>query len=282
MESRIIGKIDLDSESVENEVDRILTFSAEPSYASYSFGTWGIYQLWNWSGDVGDSTLREFEGSAQITNFGKQLPYLFSIIEKHFRTERMKWARALLLKDGNVIPHRDYLEFKKPLTRIHLALSTDEGSLHSEGEDVFQMRKGEVWYLAATNIHAAASLNDFPRVTICMEFDLDEEQTEDSVFRDPGPSLHSVYPRMIDREPLSDAEIESICGLGNLVDDKNFKDILRLLSKVHFYRRVHAGDVYDWLIEIARRSGKPALLQKTLAAKKTCIETRRINEDVAV
>jgi hypothetical protein len=54
-----------------------------------------------------------------------------------------------------------------------------------------------------------------------------------------------------------------------------------VLSKVHFYRRVHAGDVYDWLIEIARRSGKPALLQKTLAAKKTCIETRRINEDVA-
>ena len=282
MESRIIGKIDLDSESVKSEIDHLLTFRAEPSYASYSFGTWGIYLLWNGSGDVTDSTLHEFEGPAQITSFGRQLPYLFSIIEKHFRTERMKYARAFLLRDGNVIPHRDYLEFKKPLTRIHLALSTDEGSLHSEEDDVFQMRRGEVWYLAATNIHAAVSLNDFARVTICMEFELDENESQDSVFRRSGPLFDTIYPKMISREPLSAAELEAIYSLGNLVSEKNYKDILRLLSKVHFYKRANAGDVYDWLIEIARRSRNPALLQKTIAAKRTCIECRQLNEDVAV
>lgn len=282
MESRIIGKIDLDWESVKSDLDRILTFHPDPTYASYSFGTWNIYLLWNWSGDVSDSIVRDFEGPAQITSFGKQLPYLVSIVEENFRTEKMKFARAFLLRDGHIIPHRDYLEFKKPLTRIHLALSTDEGSLHSEEDDVFQMRRGEVWYLAATEIHSAASLNDFSRIVLCMEFDLEEGEDQKCVLRYPNLSLDTVYPKMVIREPLTDVEMESIYSLGNLMDERNFKDIFRLLTKVHFYRQTHAGDVFDWMIEIARRSGNPALLQKTITAKRTCIEARQINEDVAV
>src|SRR4051794_8470659 len=116
MESRILGKIDLDAQSVRDEVDRILCFSPDPGYTGYSFGTWNIYVLWNATGNASDSTLREFSGPGRITSLGLQLPHLFSVVEENFRTEKLKWMRAFVLKDGNIVPHRDYLEFKKPLT----------------------------------------------------------------------------------------------------------------------------------------------------------------------
>jgi putative nonproteinogenic amino acid hydroxylase len=282
MESRIIGKIDLDGESVRMEVERILSFPADPGYTAYSFGTWGIYLLWNSSGDVRDSTLHEFEGPGRITGLGRQLPYLASIIERHFRTERMKWVRAFLLRDAHIVPHRDYLEFKKPLTRIHLALSTDEGSLHSEDDEVFQMRGGEVWYLAAGKVHSAASLNDFPRMVICMEFDLDKGEAPEAVFRDPSFSTSSIDPKIVSRHPPTPEEFEAIYGLARLISERNYKDIAQFLSKMHFYKHAHAGAFFDWLMVIARASDNPQLVEKTIAFKKNCIETREMHEEVAI
>src|SRR5262249_15519353 len=140
MESRIIGKIELDEVAVRQDVERILASPPDPTYVGYSFGTWNIYLLWNASGDVNDSILHEFDGPGRFTNLGVQAPYIASVIGRHFRTERMKWARAFLLRNGSIVPHRDYLEFKKPLTRIHLALFTHESSMHSEDTEVFHMR----------------------------------------------------------------------------------------------------------------------------------------------
>jgi putative nonproteinogenic amino acid hydroxylase len=282
MESRIIGRIELDEESVRREVGLILSSHPDPGYTGYSFGTWNIYLLWNASGEVNDSTLREFEGPARITDLGRRLPYLSSLIECHFRTDRMKWVRAFLLRDGSIVPHRDYLEFKKPLTRIHLALLTDETSLHSEDEDVFQMRAGEVWYLAAGKVHSAASLSDFSRVVLCMEFDLDEGEGPEAAFRTPMAVAPEIAPRIVDRQPPSEEELAAIYGLGALVNESNYRDIVQLLSKVHFYKRAHAGAVYDWLLEIARRSGNQALVERTDAYKRNCIESRQMNEEIAI
>lgn len=282
MESRIIGKIDLDEESVMKEVERILSFPADPGYTGYSFGTWSIYLLWNSSGDVSDSTLHEFEGPGQITDFGRQLPYLRAIIEQHFRTEKMKWARAFLLRDGNIVPHRDYLEFNRPLTRIHLALLTDEGSLHSEDEDVFQMRKGEVWYLAAGKVHSAVSLNNFSRIVVCMEFDLEEGQKPEAAFRYPTLSSPDISPKIIERQPPTAEDLKAIYGLSHLISETNYKDIVQFLSKIHFYKYAHAGDFFDWLMVIARHSDNPLLVEKTIAFKKNCIESRQMNEEVAI
>lgn len=282
MESRIIGTINLDKKRVGQEIDLILSFPADAGYTAYSFGTWGIYLLWNSSGDEKDSTLHEFEGPGRITNLGRQLPYLWSVIERHFRTEKMKWVRAFLLRGGNIIPHRDYLEFKRPLTRIHLALQTDDGSLHSEDEEVFQMRQGEIWYLAAGKVHSAASLNDFSRVVICMEFGLEDGQPPEAVFREPLRSTPSIAPKIIERQPPSDKDLEAIYSLGCLISERNYKDIVQLLSKVHFYKRAHASAFFDWLMVIARRSNDPSLVEKTIAFKKNCIESRKMNENLAL
>ena len=62
------------------------------------------------------------------------------------------------------------------------------------------------------------------------------------------------------RPPLTAQELEAIYNLGPLINERNFSDILRLLSKVHFYRRVPGADLFHWLTEIAQRSGNPHFL----------------------
>jgi hypothetical protein len=282
MESRIIGKIELDEAALRQDVERIVASPANPVYNGYSFGTWNNYSLWNASGDTNDGTLHEFDGPGRFTSLGVQAPYIASIIGRHFRTERMKWVRALLLRNGNVVPHRDYLEFKKPLTRVHLALFTHESSLHSEDDEVFQMRNGEVWYLAADKVHSAATLTDFARITICMEFDLEAGRGLETVFRNPPPASTVFAPKMIERQPLTAQELEAIYNLGHLIDERNYSDIVRLLSKVHFYRRAHASDFFHWLVEVAQRSGNSRIIERVAALKKNCIESREMNEHISV
>jgi len=282
MESRILGKIELDEAALRHDVDRILASTPDSTYAGYCFGTWNVYVLWNASGDVDDATLHEFDGPGRFTSLGVHLPYLAATIGRHFRTERMKWVRAFMLRNGNLVPHRDYLEFKKPLTRVHLALYTHETSMHSEDDVVFQMRDGEVWYLAAERVHSAATLSDFARIVICMEFDLEAGERLETVFRNPPPASTAFAPKIVEREPLTAQELEAIYNLGTLINERNFGDILRLLSKVHFYRRVRGADLFHWLTEIARRSGNSRVIERTATLRKNCIESREMNEHISV
>ena len=281
MESRIIGKLDLDAAQTERDVARILASPATSTYSGYSFGIWNIFVLWNASGSSGDLTICEFTGSGRLTDLGLQTSYIASVIETNFRTDRLKWVRAFLLKRGNIVPHRDYLEFKKPLARIHLALFTDDSSLHSEDDEVFRMRNGEIWYLAAEKIHSAATLTDFPRTVICMEFDLANDQGPEDMFL-RGSQFAPLSPCIIQRKPLMASELEAIYHLGNMVNEQNYSDIVRLLSKVHFYKQVSGADLFDWLIEITRRSGNARLLERAIEFKRNCIQRRCMNEHTSV
>lgn len=282
MESRILGKIELDEAALRHDVEHILASTPDSTYAGYCFGTWNVYVLWNASGDINDATLHEFDGPGRFTSLGLQLPYIGAVVRRHFRTERMKWARALVLRNGNLVPHRDYLEFKKPLTRVHLALFTHESSMHSEDDQVFQMRDGEVWYLATEKVHAAATLTDFARIVICMEFDLDAGQRLEAVFRDPPAEPIALAPKLVERPQLTAHELEAIYNLGGLINERNFSDILRLLSKVHFYKHVPGTDLFQWLTEIAQRSGNARVIERAATLKKNCIESRAMNEHISV
>jgi hypothetical protein len=154
--------------------------------------------------------------------------------------------------------------------------------MHSEDDEVFQMRNGEVWYLAAEKVHSAATLTDFARIVICMEFDLDAGQQLEAVFRNPPPASTVFPPRIVERQPLTAQELEAIYNLGYLINERNFSDILRLLSKVHFYKRVRGADLFHWLTEIAQRSGNSRVIERTAALKKNCIESREMNEHISV
>ena len=143
MKSRIIGKLDLDAAQTERDVARILASPATSPSSGYSseYGTFLCFGMLR--GALADSTIREFTGSGRLTDLGLQTSYIASVIETNFRTDRLKWVRAFLLKRGNIVARRGLPSefFKKPLARIHLALFTDDSSLHSEDDEVFRMRR---------------------------------------------------------------------------------------------------------------------------------------------
>jgi hypothetical protein len=62
---------------------------------------------------------------------------------------------------------------------------------------------------------------------------------------------------------------------------QTFDDLLKLvwrLSRVHFEKKAGAGDVYDWIVEIASRTGKEELLRDAKAIRRYFTEERRPGE----
>src|ERR1041384_4676970 len=141
MHSRIVGTVNLDDALLQKELAAIQQLgNVKEEYSEYRFGIWKNYVLWNGTGYQEDSVFRGVQGGALQTQFGKRFEYINSIIEENLYTDKVKMVRANLLQDAQLIPHRDYVEFKKDsnrLVRLHIPLQTNPQSLHSENGDVF-------------------------------------------------------------------------------------------------------------------------------------------------
>jgi putative nonproteinogenic amino acid hydroxylase len=276
MESRPLARVRLAPELVGREVDRILCSRPRDEYSEYTFGTWRSYALWNGSGDSADTTFRSYQGVAQPTDLGQQMPCLNELIAGTFALDRLRWVRAFLMHNGLLISHRDFVEQEVPFTRLNLPLRTEPSCLHSEEDDVFHMRRGEIWFLSATRVHAACCLSDFSRVSLCFDF---EGACDDpgELIRGGGPGI-APRPLVVDRPPMTGEFLAAILGLGAAFSRENWREMLSFLGRIHFYKRAHAAAVFDWLAELARRSRQEALIERAVAFKRFCIEDRRIGE----
>lgn len=277
MKSRILGKIGLDSSLLIPELTKILDFQSKDQYSEYTFGTWRSYVLANESGDGSDTSFRGYEGRLQRTALGRDLPYLGQVIEETFETDRLKWARIFLVHNGLLISHRDFVEFEEPFVRLNIPLATDPSCLHSEEDLVFHMRRGEVWFLDARTVHSACSLFDFRRLSLCLDFSDDGRPLEEWL-RPPYRNDGALSPHLVERQALTEKDRQILLALGELLTQENFRDLVGVLGKVHFYRQAHAADAFDWLVEMARRSRDPELVEKALAFKRFCIEERALGE----
>lgn len=277
MKSRILGQVHLNPSRLAPELATILDFDFKEEYSEYAFGTWRSYVLANAEGDPEDTSFRGYEGRPRLTALGRALPYVTQIIEETFDTDRLKWARIFLVHNGLLISHRDFVELDEPFVRLNMPLSTDPSCLHSEEEMVFHMRQGEIWFLDARMVHAACSLFDFRRISLCLDFADDGRPLEEWLRPEHrvGPE---VSPHLVAREPLTEDFERGLIALSHVLTRESFRDVIALLGKVHFYRRAHAADVFDWLTEIARRSGDPELEERSLAFKRFCIQERSLGE----
>lgn len=275
MNSRIIGQARIDEDRLREEVAVIDRFAARDDYSEYSFGSWRNYVLANGSGDKDDAMFRGYEGVRRSTQLAAQLPYILELVEETFHTENLKWVRLFTVQSGLIISHRDFVEFEAPFVRVHVPIHTDLSCLHSEEDAVFHMRKGEVWFLDASTVHSACSLTSFKRISICLDF-VDTGAPLESLLKHPPASVPE--PLLVKRPPLDDAFLKSLRGLSGVVDPVNLRDVAGFLAKVHFYRDAHAADCFDWMIDIARDSGKPELLRKATTFKRFSIETRELGE----
>lgn len=265
MKSRIIGRIDLDEKLLAQELEVIKTLPFNKSYSEYAIGDWRNCVLWNETGNHDDTIFNDYKGLPQPTELGKKTSYISSVIEETFNLEYLRWARIFLVKSGMLRPHRDYLEFEdQQFSRCHIPIQTDESSMHTENENVFNMLKGEIWYLDASEPHSACSFSGIERMTVNLDFfsDIPFEK----LFKNGG-YVDDAQPKMVERPELTDDYMEKLMGLSDVIHPYNFDEIVGVLSKVHYLRVANPADTYNWLIEICKRANNSDLEQKAIEMK---------------
>jgi len=279
MNSRIVSKIEFDETLLQNDIESILNFAdVKEEYSEFRFGTWKNYVLRNGTGNQADALFRGTAGGCIETSLGARLKYISAVIEENFHTGKLRMVRANFLQDAVLIPHRDYVEFKSDysrLARLHIPIMTNEQSLHSEGKEVFHMRRGEIWYLDVNNIHSACNLSDTPRISLVLDFCLDGQPLE-TALKHPPRRDDDLRPMMIERSPIDDGFLKSIASMKHIINHVNYRDIVLFLSRVHFYKDVSIGAFFDWLIGICENAEDKSLLEKSLNFKEYMMNQREL------
>lgn len=281
MNSMLLSCLNFDDALLQEDIDKILHFGdVKEEYSEYRFGTWKNYVLWNGTGKQKDTLFVGVAGGTLKTELGQQLDYINSVIEENFHTEKLKMVRANLLQDAILVPHRDYVEFKSDaerLARLHIPIRTDLNAMHSEGGDVFHMRQGEVWFLDVFNTHSACNLSAQPRISLVLDFCLDGAPLE-SLFKSAPTDAAKQEPMLIEREPADENFLRAIASLKYLINEANYRDIVLLLSRVHFYKDVNQSLIFDWLIEMCKAQGNGSLVEKSINFKTYMVKDRVLEQ----
>ncbi|MFH9296740.1 aspartyl/asparaginyl beta-hydroxylase domain-containing protein [Streptomyces sp. NPDC017520] len=261
--SRLLGRLVLDPVRLAQDLARTDRFRYSDAYSEFTCGSWKGSYLCNGTGDLYDTTITEYEGPYQLTDHGQQLPYLMELINGHFRTETMRFARLGRITPGSVmVPHRDYLELKEELVRIHVPLHTSDSCFNSEDETVYHMRQGEVWFIDASRVHSAVSFFTEDRTHLILDFA--SETVEETLRFDPDPATE--YQRfgtsVVQRQPLTDEQRNAILGLSAILGPHNYRDVLGLIIKQYFVSNIAISEVYEFACQIARDADRHDVLER--------------------
>jgi Aspartyl/Asparaginyl beta-hydroxylase/L-proline 3-hydroxylase, C-terminal len=254
-----IAKIQLDFEALNRDLRRAEHFNFSDTYGEFICGAWRNCMLWNEQGDIAETLLSNHDSPAVKTAYGLDMPYVSEWISQTFDVQRLRFARLVKLRPNSVIiPHRDYLELGQGLVRIHVPLITDASCFSSDGEAVYQMKVGEVWFIDATRVHSAASFSQRDRIHLILDF-ANSGQTSPlrGVPWDRAATI--AEDSLVTRSPLTDEEVSALMTLHHVIDQDNATDILALLIRKYFRSRFDAPRVFDLLLRIAELSGNRAL-----------------------
>ncbi len=284
MRSHILGKIELDPARLAPDLEYLAAVpTVEEEYDEFANGFWKNVALWNASGGSDDLLYRDLDGSpAKPTEHADHVPYLNEIITTVYNGDRLQMARSRNLKNAVVIPHRDFVELDRGLDqyfRTFMVLEDNPFALHSNEDTVIHMRPGEIWFLDAATVHSAVNLSELSRQALCVDLAFDGEFDEKEAFADsrfyaPG----AVVPDLPERLPFTSADRDRILSLSNVIERENFRDILFLLSKVHYKYEVHSGETYHWLVEIAKLNGDDQMVLKAEQIRDFAIEARGLSD----
>lgn len=250
MNSRIIGRISFDEIQLAADIQRIISFpDILHTYTEFSFGQFSQHVLWNESGSIHDTVFHEIASGAVITEYGAQLPYVRSLVERLFVPEAVQMVRANLMHTSILHPHRDYTELdagSARFVRLHIPLHTHHSCKHSDTNTVYHMASGEIWFLDAGAIHAAYSPTPFPRISLCIDLKTEGRDLR-TVFRDASVLVEGMEPLVYERQAMDGTFMEGIRHLIEMVCEENLMSVMDFLSRVHFYRDVPVRAMYDWI-----------------------------------
>ncbi|MFE7644175.1 putative nonproteinogenic amino acid hydroxylase [Streptomyces phaeoluteigriseus] len=273
LKSRRLAVLPIDSYDLDSELSVVDRHEYGGEYDTFTFGSWSSHVLANGSGADSDTAFRPHDGRLTLTELGKQLPGIMSLVTEHFPLDRLQWVRVFSLRDGIISPHVDFLEFAEAGTRLQIPLRTSEESLHSENDIVYHLRRGEVWKIHATDPHSALSTAETPRLSLCLDF---SDAEEPIAIRDDIPATEPV--RIMERPEITEAELEELLASGRDLTPATMRSRFRRFAALHFERRAHAAAAFDWFEEAARRTGDAGMVAKAQAFRTYCIEKRRDGE----
>ncbi len=282
MASRLLGRLPLDQDALAQDLAMINSFPRVPEeYDEFSSGFWKNCSLWNDTGDSLDTQYRTYEGQARQTAYGEKLPYVGQLLRRHFDFRHLKMVRVRNLIDAIILPHRDFVELEGERSRyfrVFVALEHNLDSFHSDEESVFQMQPGEVWWLDAAIVHAAANFSPKSRAHLCLDFQFPTAEFDASdIFADRGGIDFDVTPTLKSRE-VFDAGEEALAAFAPALTPHTFRDMAFLLSKLHFDKAVPIIACFDWLATMAARQEDKALEEKAKRLRSYMIERRELGE----
>lgn len=272
MRTHYVATTSLDEVRLAKDLEQSDAFLWSEAYSDYLFGgAWKSCMLWARGGDTGDGVVTNYdhEQPSTFTPYGNQLLYLRELITSVADLDRLNFVRLAKVANSVIIPHRDLLELSelpddtRNAHRMHIPLATNEDCFFNEGNTVFRMRKGEVWFLDASEIHSVAVLSNQPRVHLMFDF-VNTPSTKPLITIDgDGPDAGIPDERTVERPPLTDADRSDLLRLADVLTMDTVNEIFSIVIKKHF--RYDGGDDFVWntMIAIAGASKDAAVLRHT-------------------
>lgn len=273
LKSQRLTVLPIDSYDLDSELSVVDNHEYKGEYDALTFGAWSCHVLANGSGTESDIAFRPHGDRLTLTELGRQLPNIMSLVTDHFSLDRLQWVRVFSLRDGVMAPHVDFLEFEEPGTRLQIPLRTSEESLHSENDIVYHLRRGEVWKIHTTDPHSAGSTSGTARLSLCLDF---SDADEPIAIRGDIPATEPV--RIMERREPTEVELEELLDSCRQLTPATMRSGFRRFADLHFKRNAHAREVFDWYVEAARRSGDDEMVAKAQAYRTYCIEKRSQGE----
>jgi L-proline cis-4-hydroxylase len=250
LSAQCLGQITLSDERLRSEVGVVLALSMHPCVDGV--GSWTYRALWQ------DD---QSNGESPDPGVRRSLPYIDEVIERVFRIELLRRVWVFAAKQGGYIrPHRDWQGTEAVFTRLHIPIQTNNQCFNSEDDLLYHMDVGEIWFIDGNRPHSGGCFSESCRLHLALDF-VPQTNLID-LFRDREQYRPSSLPRTINRTPFTAAQLSSIYSLAAVASDLNLTMLLDLLGAVHFEKQVDCAAVYDWLIEIARRTGNPELIRR--------------------
>ncbi|MFI5776790.1 aspartyl/asparaginyl beta-hydroxylase domain-containing protein [Nocardia sp. NPDC051570] len=273
MKTRYVGDIPLDEARLAKDLAQAESFRYSEAYSNYLIGgPWKNAILWAAGGDVGTGLVTEYtyDQRPRFTEYGTQLPYLQEFITDLADLDRLQFVRLVVVTDSVIIPHRDYLELDdvpeqtRQAHRLHIPLVTHENAFFSEGNVVYRMGAGEVWYFDAAQIHSVVAMTRAPRIHLILDFvDRTDDKPLITVAQTETDDRIPARSRVV-RPPLPGSRRAELLRLADLLTMDNFGEIFSLVIKTHF--RWDGGENFAWdtMATLARACADPDVLPHTL------------------
>lgn len=266
MRTLLAGSLDVDRDRVAEELATAAEFAWSHAYTDYLCGgPWRSCMLWAAGGDSGDGVVTHYDHGrpSSFTGYGDRLPYLRKVIEENFDVGHLNFARLATVSNSVIIPHRDLLELgdipeaERNTHRVHVPLVTPDNCWVSEGNTVYRMRVGDVWFFDAAKVHSVAALTELERTHLILDF---TEVTDPYALMRLDVNRTAGIPaeRVRERPPIEDAEREALYRLADVITLDNWRDVFSIVIKASYSRDGGEGFVWDTLGEIGRRAGAEA------------------------